>query len=122
MSSEVAIPTTATRPPAPWAPLGLRLRVRGRAHELDRALAGKVRSVPMVDQAARALDQLSRRQRWTGENDLVFVNAVGGVVEDFALRRRFYAALKAAKVPRLRFHDPGTRSGRSPCRPSRFPM
>jgi integrase len=32
--------------------------------------SGKVRSVPLVDQAARALDGLSRRERFIGEDDL----------------------------------------------------
>lgn len=43
--------------------------------------SGKVRSVPLVDQAAAALDGLSRRKRWTGDDDLVFVNAVGQHLE-----------------------------------------
>ncbi len=67
--------------------------------------SGKVRSVPLVDQAARALDQLSRRERFTGEDDLVFVNPVGEAFEESAMRRRFYAALKGAELPHVRFHD-----------------
>jgi integrase len=67
--------------------------------------SGRVRSVPLVDQAARALDELSRRERWAGADDLVFVNPTGGQVEDSALRRRFYDALASAKLPRIRFHD-----------------
>jgi integrase len=67
--------------------------------------SGRVRSVPLVDQAARALDRLSRRERWTEEDDLVFVNPVGGVIEDSALRRRFYASLDRAGLERIRFHD-----------------
>ena len=67
--------------------------------------SGKVRSVPLVDQAARALDALSRREHFTDENDLVFVNPVGNHVEESALRRRFYKALDGAGLPRMRFHD-----------------
>ena len=67
--------------------------------------SGKVRSVPLVDQAARALDQLSRRDRWTADNDRVFVNDLGEHIEDSALRRRFYRALDAAGLPHIRFHD-----------------
>ena len=67
--------------------------------------SGKVRSVPLVDQAARALDELSRRERWTSEEDRVFVNDVGEHIEDSALRRRFYRALDAAGLKRIRFHD-----------------
>jgi integrase len=67
--------------------------------------SGRVRSVPMIDQVAVALDQLSRRPAWRGDDDLVFVNAAGEHIEDSALRRRFYAALKAADLKHLRFHD-----------------
>ncbi len=67
--------------------------------------SGKVRSVPLVDQAARALDELSRRERWTSDEDRVFVNDVGEHIEDSALRRRFYRALEAAGLPPIRFHD-----------------
>jgi len=74
-------------------------------HEIGPTKSGKVRSVPLVDQAARALDGLSRRERWTGEEDLVFVNAVGGAIEESAMRRRFYAALKRAGLEHIRFHD-----------------
>jgi integrase len=67
--------------------------------------SGRVRSVPMIDQVAVVLDQLSRRPAWTGDDDLVFVNPAGEHMEDSALRRRFYAALKAAGLKHLRFHD-----------------
>lgn len=55
----------------------------------------------MIDQVAVALDQLSRRNGWTGEEDLVFVNPTGEHIEDSALRRRFYAALKADAAEKL---------------------
>jgi integrase len=67
--------------------------------------SGKVRSVPLSDQPARALEVLSRRDLWTGDDDLVFVSPTGGFLDESALRRRFYKALKAAKLPRMRFHD-----------------
>jgi integrase len=67
--------------------------------------SGKVRSVPLIDQAARALDGLSRRGYCTDSDDLVFVSDSGGVVDDFGLRRRYYAALERAGLKRLRFHD-----------------
>jgi integrase len=67
--------------------------------------SGKVRSVPLIDQAARALEELSRRERWTSDEDLVFVNPVGSYVESSALRRRFYAARDAAGLEPIRFHD-----------------
>ncbi len=71
----------------------------------DAPKSGRVRSVPMIDQVAVALDQLSRRNGWTGEEDLVFVNPAGEHIEDSALRRRFYAALGAAGLKHIRFHD-----------------
>jgi integrase len=64
-----------------------------------------VRSVPLVDQAARAFDQLSRREHFTGDDDLVFVNEVGDAIEESAMRRRFYRALKRAGQEHIRFHD-----------------
>ncbi len=67
--------------------------------------SGRVRSVPMIDQAARALDGLSRRDRFTDSDDLVFVDDVGGHLDDWRLRRRFHSALEAAGLPRLRLHD-----------------
>jgi integrase len=73
--------------------------------ELGPPKSGKVRSVPLVDQAARALDRLSRREYWTGEEDLVFVSEVGEPFDEWAMRRRFYTALEQAGLGRIRFHD-----------------
>jgi len=74
--------------------------------------SGKVRSVPLVDQAARALDGLSRREEWTAPADLVFPDAAGGHFDDDPLRDRFYTALSRAGIDRDRgtgkllvFHD-----------------
>jgi hypothetical protein len=51
--------------------------------------------VPLIDQAARALDALSRRDEFTGPDDLVFCTAVGEHLNDDRLRERFYDALDA---------------------------
>jgi len=67
--------------------------------------SGRARAVPMIDQVLVVLDELSRRDRFTGDDDLVFVVPDGGHLEDSALRRRFYAALQAAGIKHLRFHD-----------------
>ena len=67
--------------------------------------SGRVRSVPMIDQVATALDELSRRDWFTADDDLVFCNDVGEHFDDSALRRRFYAARQAAGLKRIRFHD-----------------
>jgi len=79
-----------------------RSRTRG---QVGPPKSGRVRSVPLIDPAARALDALSQRGRFTEAADLVFVNEVGAGLDDAALRRRFYAALDRAGLERLRLHD-----------------
>jgi hypothetical protein len=63
------------------------------------------RSVPMIDQIIPPLDRLSRREHFTGPDDLVFVNVTGGVIDESALRRRFWAALDRGGLKRVRMHD-----------------
>jgi integrase len=70
------------------------------------------RSVPMSDQAAVALDQLSRREHFTAPDDLVFGDQVGEHADDDHVRDAFYDALDAAGLGHLResedpivFHD-----------------
>jgi integrase len=70
-----------------------------------RPKSGRVRSVPMIDQVARALDELSRRERFTRDEHLVFCNDLGKHFEDSALRRRFYASREHAGLKPIRFHD-----------------
>jgi integrase len=74
--------------------------------------SGKVRSVPMIDQAAKALDQLSRRDHFTGPDELVFCSQTGEHRDDSMIRKAFYAALSGAGLGHLRhgprpfrFHD-----------------
>jgi integrase len=67
--------------------------------------SGRVRSVPLIDQAAKVLDGLSRREHFTGSDDLVFVNTTGGVIDDSKLRRRYYSAIERAGLKRLNFHS-----------------
>lgn len=67
--------------------------------------SGRVRSVPLIDQTAKPLEDLSRRGAFVSKDDLVFCNSTGEVFDDSALRRRFYAARDAAGVPAIRFHD-----------------
>ena len=83
------------------------IRVRGSfvAGELSVPKSGKVRSVPMVDEVAQRLAVLSGREWFTGDDDLVFCEVEGGWLNDDRLRRRYEAALKAAGLRRLRFHD-----------------
>jgi integrase len=70
-----------------------------------RPKSGKVRSAPMADDVMRALDGLSRRGHLTEPDDLVFPGAQGGHGDEWVIRRRFYAALDRAGLPRIRFHD-----------------
>ena len=67
--------------------------------------SGRVRRVPLPDQAAAALDRLSRRGDYTGRDELVFCNAYGRALSGSALRRRFKRARDAAELRPLRFHD-----------------
>ncbi len=74
--------------------------------------SGKVRSVPLIDDAAWVLDRLSRRENFTGPDHRVFVSETGGMVGADALRDGLYDALAAAGIDResfpagpFRFHD-----------------
>jgi integrase len=75
--------------------------------------SGKVRSVPLMDDAARELDRLSRREHFTGPTDRVFCNDVGRALGEETLRDALYEALTAAGIDRttfpagrgFRFHD-----------------
>ena len=66
----------------------------------------RVRSVPMIDHVIPPLDRLSQRASISSEpDDLVFANETGRYIEASALRRRFYSAIKAAGLKRIRIHD-----------------
>jgi len=86
----------------------------GHALTIERAMSagvesstksGKIRRVPLTDQAAAALDRLSRRQHFTTPEDLVFVNELGRTLDSWALRSRFKRARDAAGLRPLRLHD-----------------
>jgi len=65
--------------------------------------SGKVRSTPLVDDAARELDGLSRRPSFTGADDVVFCTEVGGMLPEDSLRKALYAALADAGIDRKSF-------------------
>ncbi len=65
----------------------------------------KVGSVPMVPDVADALALLKERKRFTGDDDLVFPNVVGGFLDNWSLRKRYYNAIERAGLRRVRFHD-----------------
>ena len=86
----------------------------GHALTIERAMSagvesstksGKIRRVPLADQAAAALDRLSRREHFTAPEDLVFVNELGRTLDSWALRSRFKRARDAAGLRPLRLHD-----------------
>lgn len=66
---------------------------------------GRGRSVPMVPPVATALARRLQRDRFTGDDDPVFVSDTGGHVDGSALRRRYKAAQTRAKLRPIRFHD-----------------
>ena len=67
--------------------------------------SGRVRSAPMVDEVIIVLDGLSKRELFTGHDDLVFCSPIGGHLDSIAMRKRFYAALERAELRRIMFHD-----------------
>jgi integrase len=67
--------------------------------------SGRVRRVPLADQAAGALDRMSRRKHFTSPDDLVFCNLFGRPLDGSALRRRYKRTQAAADIRPLRFHD-----------------
>jgi integrase len=62
-------------------------------------------SVPLIPDVADALARLKDREHFTGDDDLVFPNAVGEFMDNWSLRKRYYNALEAAGLRRVRFHD-----------------
>ena len=67
--------------------------------------SGKGRTVPMVRDIARALARVLQRDRFTGPDDFVFAGVDGRYLDGSALRRRYSAAQKRAKLRPIRFHD-----------------
>ena len=88
-----------------FAAATVRVRASYSAGHLTTPKSGKVRAVPLAPDVASALAQLGRRADWVGEDDLVFAGETGGYLDGSALRRRYLAALAAAGLRRLRFHD-----------------
>jgi integrase len=67
--------------------------------------SGRERTVPMMDEVAQALARLARRERFTGDDDLVFCNSTGGHLVGRVVSRDFHAARDRAGLRHLRFHD-----------------
>ncbi len=88
-----------------FAGSAVRVRASYDAGHLTTPKSGKVRAVPMAPDVASALAQLGHRLDWVGDDDLVFAGETGGYLDGSALRRRDKAALAAAGLRALRFHD-----------------
>ncbi len=82
-----------------------RVRASYYAGALTSPKSGKVRSVPLAPEVAKALARLSQRGDWTGEDDLVFAGDYGLFLDGSAMRRRYKGALGRAGLRPLRFHD-----------------
>lgn len=67
--------------------------------------SGHVRRIPMSDQAAAALDRVSKREDFTARGELVFCSALGRPLDGSALRRRYKRARDLADMRPLRWHD-----------------
>ena len=80
--------------------------------------SGSARTVPMVTDVAQALESYGERDHFTGPGDLVFAGPLGGHLDSNRLRKRYFAALTAAGLPAMRFHElpPHLRHARDPTR------
>ncbi|MDQ3739328.1 MAG: tyrosine-type recombinase/integrase [Actinomycetota bacterium] len=70
-------------------------------HTLDRPKSACVRSVPMADQVAVALDGLSRG-RFVTDEDFLFCTPLGEPRSDYFIRGAFYEALDRAGLGNMR--------------------
>lgn len=69
----------------------------------------QVRYVPLAGPARYAFERLLARQDFTGREDYVFVNRVGGRLDGSAYRRRYHAARRTAGLRYIKLH--GLRHG-----------
>ena len=67
--------------------------------------SGGFREVPLPDQAAGAMDRLSRRTDDTGPDEYGFCNGSSRRLGPSALRRRYDRGPACRRLPPLRFHD-----------------
>ena len=88
-----------------WAGSALTISRAVSAGEEGPTKSGHVRQVPLADQAAAALERVSRRADFTGADDYVFCNAWGRRIDGSALRRRYKAARDCIGMRPLRWHD-----------------
>jgi integrase len=67
--------------------------------------SGKVRSVPLVDQARDALKLLKQTSEFTEADDLIFASETGDHLGYDKARKAFAKACEAAGLKTIRFHD-----------------
>jgi integrase len=83
----------------------IRVRANYSFGQLVTPKSGKMRSVPMVPDVARALARLGQREHFTADDDPVFAGPSGGHLDASALRRRYQAAARQAGLRALPFHS-----------------
>ena len=88
-----------------FAAQAIRVRANYSFGQLVTPKSGKVRTVPMVPDVARALARLGQRELFTGDKEPVFAGAAGGHIDASALRRRYAASVKRAGLRPLPFHS-----------------
>jgi integrase len=89
----------------------IRIRLNQPAHGEEKTpKGGRVRSVPLIDQAAVVFDELSRRERFTKPDDRVFASPTGEAFDDAEIRDGFYAALDAAGLSHMRYVEPPSKA------------
>lgn len=83
---------------------------RALSHNVEGPTKGwQVRYVPLANPARDALERLLARIDFTGRDDYVFCNRLGGRLDGSAFRRRFHAARDAAGLRTIKLH--GLRHG-----------
>jgi integrase len=88
-----------------FASSAVRVRANYSTGQVTTPKSGKLRSVPLAPDVAEALARLGQRERFTGDDDLVFPGVAGVHLDGSALRRRYKHALVRAGLRPLRFHD-----------------
>jgi integrase len=89
-----------------WAGSALTVSRAISARQESATKSGKIRRVPLPDQAVAALNDLSKRGDFTAHHELVVCNVITGrLLDGSALRRRYKEAQIAAGVHEMRWHD-----------------
>lgn len=96
-----------------WSDVSFSSDMKGAVLDVRRAFSAnqerppkswKPRTVPLPRPAAEALARLHRREHFISDDDFVFVNRVGGRLDDSSVRRRYVAARDAAGLRPVKLH------------------